>query len=146
MSNTLDTVTEAMCKVVRRVDFPLVSCAEVRLPFSGNPVSCKIPHLLIVVRDILLHTKECCLRLVFSIAHVAKFLEVRVYVNLGMVTAVPRHGVFFTASLQLDLSFITVANISLAQLDESFGKIIELLKIITGVCDSMWSEACRDQL
>lgn len=65
--DVLNAIDEAVCKVICRVDLPLVAC-----PVVGSiedTISREIPHLGIAVGEVLLHAEEGFLWLILAVLH-----------------------------------------------------------------------------
>lgn len=144
MGDAFETVAKAVCEVIGREDLPLGS-SVVRLLLLGYPVRGKIPHLGVSTGDILLHAEERGHGLVFAVVHVLELLEVRLDVLLGVLASVSRALLaILSSTLELDLSFVAVADISLLLLDELLGKVEQLLEVVTRVSDVGGSEALQN--
>lgn len=104
MCDALEAVAETVCKIVRRVDLPLLSRSNVRRLILGDTVGCEIPHLGIVVLNVLFHSKKRSLRLILAVSHVSELCKVRVDVLVSMAAAEPwAFLAVLAAALQLDL-------------------------------------------
>jgi hypothetical protein len=130
VSDTLEAIAKAVCKIVGREDLPLRS-SVVRLLLLGYSVGCKIPHLGVSACDVLLHAEESGLGLVFAIVHVLKLLEVRLNILLGVLASITGSLLsFLSTTLELNLGLVTMADIGLLLLDELLGEIEELLEVV----------------
>lgn len=89
-----------------------------------HSVRSKVPILRVATGDILLHPKECSLRLVFSVTHIPEFLQIRLDILLGVRAAVAWRSALFSSSLKLDFGLVAVANVCLLYLDELLGEVI----------------------
>lgn len=102
-----------------------------RLLLLGYSVGGKIPHLGVTVCDILLHTKESSLGLVFAVVHILELLEVCLNVLLSMLASVTGALLsFLSTALELDLGLVTVADVCLLLLDQLLCKVEELLEVV----------------
>jgi hypothetical protein len=130
VSDTLEAIAKAVCEIVGGKDLPLRS-SVVRLLLLGYSVGCKIPHLRVTTRDVLLHAKESGLRLVFAIVHVLELLEVCLDILFGVLASVTGTLLsFLSTALQLNLGLIAMADVGLLLLDELLGEIEELLEVV----------------
>src|SRR5690606_19175978 len=87
MRNPLKNVAKTVCKVISRIDFPLILCPVVRLWLLRYALGRDIPHLAIAAGDVLLHAQQGCLRSVFPVSHVAEFP----HVGLGLLFRIQRY-------------------------------------------------------
>lgn len=141
MCNVLEAIAETVGEVVGGVNLPLVLGSVVLL--LEDSVSCEIPHLRVAALDVLLHSKEGGLRLVFAIAHISKLLKVGLDVLLGVLASISRSTCsLLSTTLELDLSLITVTDVGFSQVDELLGEVVELLEVVAGVSHSAGSETC----
>lgn len=68
--NILKTITQAMCEVIRGVNFPFVVCSVVR--GIEDPVRDEVPHHRIPRIEVLFHPKNRLARFIATVLHSLK--------------------------------------------------------------------------
>ena len=118
-----------MCEVIQRVNAPLAASAMVI--GMANAINDRVAHHNIRMRHVNLQAKNMFPIFKFAITHLTKQLQIlfgaaitirTVFANLAKVTAI---GVNIFSALAVNIGF--------AILNQNFCKLIEFVKVITGV-------------
>ena len=124
-----------MCEVIGWEDAP-AGGSHVWLPGLWYSICRQVPHLRVPFFYVLFHTQESSLGLIFAIMHVAKLGEIGLNVLHSMRTPESTSFLaFFASTLELNLGFRAVTYVGFFLPDELLSQLVELLEVVTGICD-----------
>ena len=126
MCNTLDRILNRMSKIIHRIDAPLVTCVVMVHPCYS--VNNRISHIDIRACHIYLGTEHLASIRELTILHSLEQIKILLYTSVSVWAVLARLGK--CSSVLSDLICVEVTHISLALLDELYGCLIHLIKIV----------------
>ena len=126
MCNTLDGILDRMCKVIHRVNAPLVTCVVV--VHSRYSVDNRISHVDVRACHIYLCTEYLTSVRELTVLHSLEQIKILLYASVSVWAVLARLSE--SSSVLSDFICCEVTHICLALLDELYGSLVHLVKVI----------------